>query len=393
MHSIQMVKRRVEVDDDWRDLRALWQIRPDTTYLNHGSFGLSPQPVRAARLDWLQKCDQQPMDFYVRQLEPALWRSRQAIARLVGTMPEHLVLTENATSAMNVVADSFPLKSGDEILLNDHEYGAVHRIWNRRALETGARVVNCRLPLPIESADQVVDALADATTVRTRLLVISHITSPTAIIMPLDEITRRFQSLGIPICVDGPHALAQVDVRIDASGWDFYTASCHKWLCAPLGTGFLYVHPRWQEHIRWPIQSWGRLLPALPERWDQQFTWTGTRDASGYLALADAVEFMERVGIDVFRDRCCWLARQFEQRLIERTGRLPLAPLEGQWYGTMCHVPLKPGDWSTLQDALWRREGIEVPIVHFDDRWFVRVSCHLYNTTDQIDCLLSALPR
>ena len=385
--------RRVESDDDWHDLKTLWHIRPDTTYLNHGSFGPSPEPVRGARRAWLNRCDEQPMDFYVRELEPGLWRSRQAVARLVGTSPQHLVLMENATAAMNVVADSFPLRPGDEILLNDHEYGAVHRIWERRALETGARVVVCRLPLPIESADQIVDALVAATSDRTRLLVGSHITSPTAIVMPMNEVTARFKELGIAIGVDGPHALAQIDVEIDRMDWDFYCASCHKWLCAPLGTGFLFVHPRWQRHIRWPIQSWGRLLPAMPERWDEQFTWTGTRDASGYLALADAVEFMEQVGLENFRRRCYWLAREFEQRLVEHTGHRPLAPQDGTWYGTMCHVPLPPGDWSVLQDDLWRRHGIEVPIVHFDDRWFIRVSSHLYNTVDQIEKLVSCLPR
>lgn len=384
--------RRIDVDDDWLDLRAQWQIRGDTLYLNHGSFGLPPRAVRAARLEWLARCDEQPMDHFLRNYETPLWQCREAVAEMVGTKADNLVLMENATAAMNVVADSFPLRPGDRVLLNDHEYGAVIRIWQRRAAETGAQVDVCSLPSRIESADQVVDALLSQTTERTRLLVVSQITSPTAIILPLDQITKAFQARGVAICVDGPHALAQLDVAIDRWGWDFYTASCHKWLCAPLGTGFLYVHPRWQESIRWPVQSWGRLLPAQPQRWDEQFTWTGTRDASGYLALPAAIAFMGReVGWQVFRDRCRWLARQFEDRLIELTGQPTLAPRTGEWYGTMCHVPLGPGQWAGLQDELWRRHGIEVPIVQFNRGWFIRVSCHLYNAADQINLLLQAL--
>ena len=384
-------KRRPEFDTDWLDLASLWAIRSDSTYLNHGSFGPAPRLVREFRRQIIDALDQQPMDFYVRQLEPHLIEARKSLAQFVGTSYENLVFAESATFAMNIVADSFRLAAGDEVLLNDHEYGAVHRIWERACARVGAVVRSVSLPNPIESRDQLVDSIVNAITPRTKLVVVSHITSPTGIILPVELITAACRARNVAICIDGPHAPAQIDINLDKLDCDFYCASCHKWLCAPLGTGFLYVNPRWHHSVQPQVLSWGRLLPNLPIRWDEQFTWSGTRDPSGYLSVRAAIEFMSAVGLDVFRARCYWLARYAEQQLIELSGQHPIAPTNDGWYGTMCHVPLPAGDWTQLQNQLWQQYQIEVPIIPFANRWFVRVSCHLYTTTTQIDKLLSAL--
>lgn len=385
-------KRRPEIDADWVDLAAHWEIRPDTTYLNHGSFGPSPRIVRETRRQLIDALDCQPMDFYVRQFEPQLLAARAKLAELLGTTRKNVVFAENATFAMNIVADSFPLNEGDEVLLNDHEYGAVLRIWERRCRRVGARVKVAPLPARFESTEQVVAAITAGITPRTRLTIVSQITSPTAIILPVAEIAAACRERDVAVCVDGPHVPAQIDLHLDALGIDFYCASLHKWLCAPLGTGFLYAHPRWQGLVQPQLLSWGRLLPALPEQWDEQFTWSGTRDASLYLSVPAAIDFMTNtIGLETFRRRCYWLANEACQRLMELTGERPLAPTTGGWYGTMCHVPLPPGDWSQLQSWLWEAHRIEVPIIHFNSRWFVRVSSHLYNTTAQVDLLVRAL--
>lgn len=384
--------RRPEVDADWVDLAAHWEIRPDTTYLNHGSFGPSPRPVRETRRQLIDALDCQPMDIYVRQFEPLLLSARAKLAELIGTTQKNVVFAENATFAMNTVADSFPLKEGDEVLLNDHEYGAVLRIWERRCRRVGAQVKVVPLPTRFESREQVVQAITAGITPRTRLAIVSQITSPTAIILPVAEIAAACREREVAVCVDGPHVPAQIDLDLETLGVDFYCASLHKWLCAPLGTGFLYVHPRWQSLVQPQLLSWGRLLPALPEQWDEQFTWSGTRDASLYLSVPAAIDFMTNtIGLETFRRRCYWLANEASQRLLELTGERPLAPTSGGWYGTMCHVPLPPGDWSQLQNWLWEAQRIEVPIIHFNSRWFVRVSSHLYNTTAQIDLLVRAI--
>ena len=386
--------RDIKNEAHWKDLFNEWLIRADTTYLNHGSFGPTPEFVRLARRKWIDQLDCQPMDFYVRQLEDALWEARGTTAEFVGTNAENLIFAENATAGMNVVANSFPLKPGDEILSYNHEYGAVHRIWQRRCDQTGAELKVCVLPEQFESKQQVIDCVANSVTANTRLVIVSHITSPTALIMPVKEITKALQDKGVAVCVDGPHGPAHVDVDIDSIGCDFYTASCHKWLCATLGSGFLFVHPKRHANIEPPIKSWGRMLPAMPERWDEEFTWSGTRDPSPYLSIPAAIEFMnDKVGLETFRARSRYLASAAEEMLSEEFGTKPIAPRDEGWYASMAHVPLPGGDHSELQQCLWNEYQIEVPIIHFENRWFVRVSCHLYNNLKQLETLRLALRK
>jgi isopenicillin-N epimerase len=378
-------------DSCWEHWADQWKIRPDTTYLNHGSFGPPPEPVRTARLAWQAQLDCQPMDFFCRALEPAWLATREKLARFVGTSDENLIFVDNATAGMNVIADSFPLAAGDEVLLTDHEYGAVVRIWERACRRAGASVRIARLPLPLESVEETVAAIEAGATERTRLLVVSHITSPTAVILPVEEICLAMRKRGVAVAIDGPHAPVQTKVAIDALGCDFYTASCHKWLSAPFGSGFLFVAPSHQQQIRPPLLSWGRLPPLAPASWADEFIWSGTRDYSAYLAISAAIDFSELVGLETFRQRSHSLARYAREQLVELTGLEPIVPDSPRWYGSMAHVPLPAGDRKELQDSLWQRYRIEVPIVAWNDGRYVRVSCHLYNHPQQIDQLVAAL--
>ncbi|MDA7902753.1 aminotransferase class V-fold PLP-dependent enzyme [Mariniblastus sp.] len=380
-------------DRDWSDLAANWKLRSDTIYLNHGSFGLQPNLVRYNRRSWIDRLDEQPMDFYLRQMESALFEARTSIAEFIGTNPANLVLIDNATYAMNIVANSFSLNPGDEVLINDHEYGAVHRIWQRACDRSGAKLVSATLPDSFESKDQIVDCLIQAATNKTRLVVVSHITSATALIMPIEEICNAFHAQGVAVCVDGPHAPAHVELSVENLKCDFYTASLHKWLCAPLGSGFLYVHPRFQNTIQPPVKSWGRLLPAIPETWDEEFTWIGSRDPSPFLSVPQAIGWIQDIGLNNFRNRACWLASYTENCLRDLFHSQPIGDRSAGWYGAMTHVPLPPGDWSGLQKQLWEQIGIEVMIILFKERWYVRVSHHLYNNQVQINTFIKAISR
>jgi isopenicillin-N epimerase len=412
-------------DDAWAPLKAQWNLRPDTIYLNHGSFGPPPRCVREARQKWQDAIDSQPMDFFVRQFEPAWLAARERLAGFVGAPPGDFIFVENATVGMNIVADSFPLAAGDEVLLTDHEYGAVQRIWQRACEKAGATAQTIVLPLPFRSTDETVDAIFAAVTDRTRQIVVSHVTSPTAVILPVAKICRRARQRGIAVAIDGPHAVAQVPLDISALDCDFYTASCHKWLSGPFGSGFLYVAPRQQRHVRPPVLSWGRIPPTKIESWSDEFVWSGTRNPAAYLAVPAAIEFLEEVGLDNFRARTHWLAQYARRRLVELTGLAPLVPDDSAWYGSMAHVPLPkkvegtgvPTAWvgvpssvndgtrrvpttladegcpvsNPLQHTIWRRLGIESPVVEFRGRRYLRVSCHLYNDTWQIERLVSGL--
>jgi len=383
-------------DDDaaWSCWQDEWSIRDDTIYLNHGSFGPSPNTVRAARQAWQMWLDCQPMDFYVRHYEDYWLEARAGLAAFVRTEPDNLVFVENATQGMNIVAASFPLAAGDQVVLTDHEYGAVRRIWERACQRAGADPpVVAKLPARIDSVDSVVEAIFAVVTDRTRLVVVSHVTSPTALILPVQAICAEARRRGVAVCIDGPHAPAQVPVDIRALDCDFYTASCHKWLSAPLGSGFLAVHPRHQTACQPVTLSWGRLLPAVPQRWYEEFMWSGTRDPSSYLAVSDAIRFLQQVGEDTFRQRTHALAQYARACLTELTGLEPPMPDSPQWYGSMALAPLPTVNAQHLQVDLWHEHGIEVPIIDFGGRVYARISCHLYNTPRQIRTLVGALRK
>lgn len=335
------------------------------------------------------------MDFFVREFEPAWRQARQKLADFVGAAAGDLIFVENATVGMNIAADSFPLASGDEVLLTDHEYGAVLRIWQRACERSGARLRIVDLPLPFDSADETTDAVVAAAGERTRLIVVSHVTSPTAVILPVRQICAAARKRGIAVCIDGPHAPAQAPVDVSALECDYYAASCHKWLSAPFGSGFLYVAPHRQAPIRPPALSWGRLQPAQVESWSDEFLWSGTRDPSAFLSIPAAIDFLKDiVGLDNFRRGTHALACYARGQLLglmKNGASEPLVPNDPAWYGSMAHVPLPPGDKYALQNELWMRYGIEVPIVEFAGRRFIRVSCHLYNTPQQIDRLSESL--
>jgi isopenicillin-N epimerase len=245
--------------------RERWALSPDVTYLNHGSFGASPRVVLEARAKFATELAAEPVDFLVRQAPGRLLAVRERLAALVGAKAGDLILTDNATAGMNLVARSLPLTPGDEVLLCDHEYGAVLRLWRKTCARAGATLNVVKLPWPLASPEQVAQSFAAAISARTRLVVVSHVTSPTALILPVAEVVRVAHAQGIAVAIDGPHALAMLPLDLTGLGADFYTASCHKWLAAPLGTGFLHVAPRWQHCIDPLITSWGGDN-ARPER-------------------------------------------------------------------------------------------------------------------------------
>lgn len=377
-------------DQHWERLRSAWRIRADTVYLNHGSFGPPPQPLREARLRLLAQLDEQPMDFFYRRLEPLLGEARHRLAELVGTRAENLALVENSTAGMNVVARSVRLNAGDEVLLTDHEYGAVRRIWERACRETGAVLRTAQLPFPPQSTDEVVDAAKACLSERTRLAVCSHITSPTALILPVDRIVAACRVRGVPVCIDGPHAVCQLPLAIDRLDCDYYTASCHKWLCAPFGSGFLYVHPRNHGEIEPPNLSWGRLRPNQPSVWSDEFSWQGTRDPTPVLTIPAAIDFMEHAGLDAFRRRSHELASYGSRLVNEVTGFPPVAEAS-TWYGSMVPARLPPCDAFSLKEQLWRGANIEIPVVPWGERCYLRISCHLYNTPRDVERLAEAI--
>ena len=379
--------------------RQLWDLDPDVTYLNHGSFGPSPIEVRRAREAWSAQVERQPMRFFCQQMEELLEQTAQQLAGLLRTKAARIALIDNSTFAMNIVADSVTLGEGDQVVLTDHEYGAVRNIWQRRCQQAGATVVTAKLPFPLDD-DGILAAIDDRLTERTKIIVVSHVTSPTAAILPVKTICRRAKQAGVTVAIDGPHAIAMLDVCPEDIGCDFYCGSGHKWLCAAFGSGFLWVHPRQHANVRCPIESWGGSIAGRPACWQDRINWLGTRDPAALLSMTSAIEFFNRIGLDTFRRHARTLVLDARRQLLELEGVGPLCTSNTDDIISMCSVELPtPADWKPgfhghpdpLQIELRDEHGIEIPVASWNGHRFLRVSSHLYNSEADIAKLLTAL--
>ena len=378
-----------------------WELDPASVYLNHGSFGPSPRVVRTARETWSRRLEQQPMRHFCREMEIELDRAGEVLAGLLHTQPDRLVLLDNATFAMNAVAASTPLKPGDEVLLTDHEYGAVRNIWQARCRTTGARTTSVTLPFP-PRPDDTVAAIAAALKPETKLLIVSHVTSATACILPIREICQLARQHKIPVCVDGPHAPAMLDLHLDSLGCDYYCGSGHKWLCGPFGSGFLWVHPRRRDSIQTPIVSWGGSIAGRPASWKDSLQWLGTRDPAPLLALADAVRFFTPEVLAEYRSWSHRLISTARQQLLQIPDVSPFCTPAEADFVSMAAVELpqtagwKPGYHGhpdSLQVQLRDQYGIEVLTGSWSGRRFLRLSAHLYNTPQQLELCTTAVAK
>jgi isopenicillin-N epimerase len=393
------VARDLPPDEDsaWASIRELWDIPPGLTYLNHGGYGYAPRAVLEAKARYFAEISANPMGVFCHELEDRLLPVRDRVADLVGASRSDLVLVENATYGVNVVATSLKLKPGDEVVLTEHTYGAVSNIWQRACLESGATLVTAEMPWPVEGDDQLVDAITDAINDRTRLLVFSHITSGSAMRLPVEGICGEARARGVLTCIDAPHAPAVVDLDMRALGCDFYAASCHKWLCGPVGTGFLYVRPEHQSTIVPPVMSWGRLKPAKPQAWQDWFTWIGTRDLSGIFSLPVSIDLLAEIGWDNFRRRSHYLVQSARQRIEELTGMPAMVPghptFDPATFVPMIAMPIPTPveEAYALRSRLHAEHKIEVPVYTIDEQTYLRVSAHVYNTLAELERLVEVL--
>lgn len=376
-----------------------WELDNDCIYLNHGSFGPSPKPVRDARSRWSERIERQPMRFFCREMEEELENASEVLAGFLKTRADRIALLENATVAMNVVSASIGLTNTDEVILTDHEYGAVRNIWQARCRESGSRLITVALPFPPHD-DAVVEQIAAAVTSHTRLIVVSHVTSATACVLPVQKICRMAAEKGVPVCVDGPHAVAMLDLNLDAMGCDFYCASCHKWLCAPFGSGFLWVHPRWHSAIRPPIVSWGGSIAGRRPSWKDQTNWSGTRDPAALLSIPDAVRFFHHDRLQEFRSHAHTLVSFARRELLKLPGVNSFCTPEESDFVSMAAVELpvthgwKPGYHGhpdDLQIQLRDRYQIETLTGCWRERRWLRISAHLYSTLNHMETLVHAV--
>jgi isopenicillin-N epimerase len=365
-------------------------LRPDVVFLNHGSFGARPLPVLEAAQRWQRELEAQPVEFLGRRLPDLLREARRQVAHYVGAEPDNLVFVPNATHGMNIIARSLHWQPGDEILCTDHEYGAVERTWRFMCRHTGATLRIQPLGLPMTTPAALIDELWQGVREHTRLIVISHITSPTALLLPIAAICARAHAAGILVAVDGAHAPGQIDLNLELTRPDFYVGNLHKWLSAPVGAGFLYALPERQELLEPLVVSWGyESLHPGPSRFQDYFEWIGTDDPSAFLSAPAAIAFQDQYDWPTVRARCHALALHARREINRITGLADIAP--DDWFVQMCAIALPPCDSARLKARLYDEHHIEVPVIDWNDRQFVRVSIQAYNSPADVARLVEAL--
>ena len=383
---------------------AHWVLDPQVHFLNHGSFGACPRPVLEAQSELRARMERQPVQFLARDLEGLLDEARGALARFVGADPDDLAFVPNATTGVNTVIRSLELQPGDELVATDHSYNACLNAlrWHEKR---GVKVAIAKVPWPVAGPGQVVDAVLGAVTDRTRLALIDHVTSPTGLVFPVQELVRRLDQRGIDTLVDGAHApgMLPLDVREIGAAW--YTANCHKWVCAPKGAAFLHVRPDRQQGLRPLVISHGASSPRTDRpRFRLEFDWVGTQDPTPFLCVPHALRFLGALlpgGWPELMERNHALAMR-GQRLLCEALRIE-APAPEQMLGSLASVPLpdfagpmppaRGVPWHPLQKALLEKHGIEVPVVHFPapPRQLIRIAAQIYNSEAQLKGLAAAL--
>ena len=375
--------------------RDLFLLRDDVIFLNHGSLGACPRVVFEEYQRLQREIESQPLEFLDRQYTTRMAESRLALSTFLGCGSDDLVFVQNATTGLNIVARSLDLQPGDEILATDHEYGALDRTWRFLCGKTGARYLRQPLTLPITDKEQIIEEIWSGFTDRTRVLFLSHITSPTALRLPVEELVRRGREAGLITIVDGAHAPGQIDLNIDAVGADFYSGNCHKWMMAPKGAAFLHARPEAQRLLEPLVVSWGweSRNPGTSTFLDHQ-EWTGTRDPSAWWTVPAAIRFMQENNWDAERARCSQMIQTAREKITAITGLEPICPATGGWFNQMHALPLPEGiDAPALQQTLREEYNIEIPVPDVDGRHFLRPSAQAYNTPDDYDLLAEALTR
>ena len=401
-------------------LAAHWSLDPDVVFLNHGSFGACPTPVLEAQRAWRDRLESEPVRFMVDELEPALDMARARVAAFLRADPDDLAFVHNATSGVNTVLRSLRIAPGDEVLGADHEYNACLNAARYVAERDGARLVVAALPFPVAGPEEVVERVLAAVTPRTRLALLSHVTSPTAVVLPVAELARELAARGVEVLVDGAHApgMLPVDLRaLETSGVAYWTGNLHKWTCAPKGAAILWVRRDRQAAIRPLTISHGANDPRRHRsRFRLEFDWMGTDDPTAWLAAPAAIDFVGGLmpgGWPEVMARNHALALAGRDAVCRRLGMAPPVPdgmlgsmaavLLPEDAGAAASTALSPLDADPIQLALQERFRIQIPVLPWPTPWtpgfsadmarrrLVRLSAQLYNDPAEYDVLAEGL--
>ena len=376
------------------DIRADYMLRRDMRLLNNGSFGACPIPVFAEYQRWQTELEYHPAGF-IHNWDTLLKEARTKLAEYLHTDQSRLAFVTNATMGVNVVTHSLRswLKPGDEVLTSNHEYGACNHAWQFNCEKTGAKYINHPIELPLTSEADFVEKLWTGVTSRTKVIYLSHTTSPTALTFPLHEVCARARGAGILTVIDGAHVPGQRELYLDELGADFYTGNCHKWMGAPKGTAFLHVRDEMQSLIEPLIVGHGWIPEKRSERplydYVEMF---GTRDIAAFLAVPAAIDYMAAHDWPAVRARCFAMALDAKRTIEHMFGTQPICPEDFEWFSQICAIRLPDNtDMDKLGTLMRDHYHVEMPLITWNQYKIARLSVQIYTTQDELDALVELL--
>jgi isopenicillin-N epimerase len=377
--------------------KQLFLLDSNTVYLNHGSYGATPSTVFEIYQGLQLQLERDPVDFINNQLPPLLKNARAALGRYLNANADDLVYVPNATFGLNVVAHALPLAPGDEVLTTDHEYGSINNLWSYVCRKRGASYRKQAVAFPVASDEAVIEEIWAGITPQTKVLFLSHITSSTALRLPVEALCKRARAAGIMTVIDGAHAPGQIALDLDMLGADFYIGNCHKWLCSPKGAAFLYTRRERQALIEPLVIGWGwgeERKPSSDSDYIQGLQWLGTNDLSAYLAVPEAIAFQARHDWVHVREDCHRMLATSLERAAELTGLSPLYPQQGRHYEQMAVFDLPHlRDLTAFNTRLYEHYRIQIPCMPWNGRQFLRISVQAYNSQADLDALFAALQQ
>jgi isopenicillin-N epimerase len=382
---------------EYSPLIEQWPLDKSIVFLNHGSFGACPEIVLKVQHELRQRMESEPLRFFIRDLDVLYFESKQFLAGLVGVSSSDLVFVRNATEGVNTVLNSIVWNRDERILITDHIYPACKNAVLFYAAKNGLKVDEVSIPYPHEEGIDVETAILERIKPDTRLLLLDHISSPTAMVFPVKQIADALKGTGTEILVDGAHAPGALTLNIEELGVQYYTGNCHKWLCAPKGAAFLWVHRDQQEQV-FPLNI--SYINLKGNAFEEKFYWTGTQDPTAWLSIPAAVQTLEKISGKSITQiiETNHLLNIEASRQICKSLHIPI-PYPGQSLSCMTAFPLpdlfpapEPDTPDPLQERLFHEYHIEIPVTHLEKgQRFIRISCHLYNDISQYKYLSEVL--
>ena len=365
-------------------------LDPNITFLNHGSFGACPKIVFDNYQYWQRELERQPVKFFTKVLYKKLEYSRKKLSNFIGCDHDELIFFQNPTTAVSNIICNLNLKSGDEVLMSSHEYGALIRSWVEWGVKKNIKIIQQEVKLPLTNENEFIESIWRGVTPKTKVIFLSHITSATGLIFPVEKIISMAKQKKIMTIIDGAHVPAHIPLNIHKINCDFYAGALHKWLCAPKGASFLYVKKEHQTWVKPLIYSWGKEGDDPgPSEFLQDFQWQGTRDMAAFLSIPSAIEFYH--GYLEKNLKLCRKNIKYAFKNLELTLKTEPISNGGNWIAQMVSHPLPKSVPLDLKEILYNKHKIEIPIFMWRNRMFIRISMQVYNEKKEIDLLLSAL--